>query len=364
MTSKIKKPVGMMLALLIAVSLFVFVTVTASTAVDTRSATGSAATDSFKVNLTSNLFKSDEATYYYSSKEGVPSTVTITCYMDVDRALKLQAAQFSISYDPACLTFDPDKNGEYDADEEEYDYSRMFPVADGVGDVDPRLDRHLIKFAAAKWDGFALKNGNELVPIATVVFDVAKGANGEANVSATVAACSLTNPRTEEDYVIFNVNGLQQDAFDFVTGGDPATLYAVIEPEGNEPTTEEPTTEEPTTEEPTTEEPTTEEPTTEEPTTEEPTTEEPTTEDNTVPAEDTTAPMEETTNVDGTAGTASTDATSAAGTTGASSTFDQSTPDSGSGGFVQTGNASMAVIILLVLTSATAGIWFVRKRYE
>ena len=168
--------------------------------------------------------------------------------------------------------------------------------------------------------------------------------------------------------------------------------------EPTEPTTEavEPTTapEEPTTapEEPTTapEEPTTapEEPTTapEEPTTapEEPTTapEEPTT----APEEPTTAPEETTTDVVETTTdvveptsdvvvepTSSTDATSE--TKGGKSTSDQatgdSTIDSGSGkidsgtnGAVQTGNASMAVIILLVLVSATGAIYFARKRVK
>ena len=154
--------------------------------------------------------------------------------------------------------------------------------------------------------------------------------------------------------------------------------------EPTEPTTEavEPTTEyvEPTTEyvEPTTEpvEPTTEpvEPTT---TPEEPTTapEEPTT----APEETTTDVVETTTDVvEPTSDvvvepTSSTDATSE--TKGGKSTSDQatgdSTIDSGSGkidsgtnGAVQTGNASMAVIILLVLVSATGAIYFARKRVK
>ena len=91
-------------------------------------------------------------------------------------------------------------------------------------------------------------------------------------------------------------------------------------------------------------------------------------EEGTTTAEDeTTTPVEEgSTNPDETAGTSSTDATSA---TRSSSTSDSSsTPDSGNGssngGFVQTGNASMAIIILLVLVSATAGIWFARKKVK
>ena len=92
-------------------------------------------------------------------------------------------------------------------------------------------------------------------------------------------------------------------------------------------------------------------------------------EETSTPEDETTTPVEEgTTNPDET-GTSSTDATSA---TRMSSTSDSpSTPDSSNGsgtgnngGFVQTGNASMAIIILLVLVSATAGIWFARKKVK
>ena len=62
--------------------------------------------------------------------------------------------------------------------------------------------------------------------------------------------------------------------------------------------------------------------------------------------------------------TSSTDATSAT-TPGGSTSDSGSTPDGGSNsGAVQTGNASMALIILLVLVSATAGIYFARKKVK
>ena len=138
--------------------------------------------------------------------------------------------------------------------------------------------------------------------------------------------------------------------------------------------TEEPTTVEPT-EEPTTvapEEPTTVAP--EEPTTVAP--EEPTTvapeettvapEETTVAPEETTVAPEEETTVEG-----STDATSsvkpATGDSTSDSTKDSSNGGSSNGGTngaVQTGNASMAIIILLVLISATGAIYFARKRVK
>ena len=255
--------------------------------------------DSLTVNATSNLFVPDQATYYYNSVEGVPETVTVTYYMDVDKALQLQAIQFGIFYDPEYLTFDPDKNGFYDDDIEEYNYNQMFPVAGELGDVNPITSENRIMFAIAKWDGLKLRKNGELVPIATATFDVVDGAKGVTDVNCKVAAAALTNPKTEEDYIIYNVNGLQQEAYDFVTGGDPSTLYAVIEPAGNTPVTEPATTEpveteEPTTEPVVTEEPTTEPVVTEEPTTEPVVTEEPTTEPEPQPS--TIAPMPTTVN--------------------------------------------------------------------
>jgi len=87
------------------------------------------------------------------------------------------------------------------------------------------------------------------------------------------------------------------------------------------------------------------------------------------PEETTAAPEETTVAPEETTAEAATDATSATGedTTNAAG-GNASTSDSASGssssGAVQTGSASMAIIILLVLVSATAGIYFTRKRRE
>ena len=222
--------------------------------------------DGFTVNATSNLF--GESSQHYAE---TPDTVTVTYYMNVDKALQLQAIQFGIFYDPEYLTFDPDKNGFYDEDIEEYNYNQMFPVAGELGDVNPITSENRIMFAIAKWDGLKLRKNGELVPIATATFDVVDGAKGETTVNCKVAAASLTNPKTEEDYIIYNVNGLQQEAYDFVTGGDPSTLYSALAAEGAEPVVE--TTVVDTTAAPETEPVVTEEPTTEPVATEEPTTE-------------------------------------------------------------------------------------------
>ena len=62
----------------------------------------------------------------------------------------------------------------------------------------------------------------------------------------------------------------------------------------------------------------------------------------------------------------STDATGATGTTVKPATSDttNTTGTTTNGGAVQTGNASMAVIILLVLVSACGVLYFTRKRVK
>ncbi len=116
--------------------------------------------------------------------------------------------------------------------------------------------------------------------------------------------------------------------------------------------------------------------TTEEPepesTTEEPepesTTEEPEPESTTEapqPESTTEAPVPGTTEQPGTASTDVTSVTDAPSTTNSSTSDSGSTPsDSGNNGAVQTGGVSMALIVLLVLVSGTAGIYFARKREE
>ena len=170
----------------------------------------------------------------------------------------------------------------------------------------------------------------------------------------TTEAPTTEEPTTEEPTT-------EEPTTEAATTEEPTTeAPATEEPTTEAPTTEEPTTEAPATEEPTTEAPATEEPTTEAPATEEPTTEEPTTEAPVTEEPTTEEPATEESTAEATAATSSTDATSA---TSSSSTSDSGNGGSSSGnGAVQTGNASMAIIILLVLVSATAGIYFARKR--
>ena len=149
---------------------------------------------------------------------------------------------------------------------------------------------------------------------------------------------------------------------------EPTTVEpTTVEPTTVEPTTVEPTTVEPTTVEPTTVEPTTVEPTTVEPTTVEPTTVEPTT---TAPVPTTTAPVPTTTEpvpttTEPVPTTTEPVPTATVAPTTSKATSDTATKDSTkttTNATVKTGDASMALIILLVLVSGTAAIFFARRR--
>ena len=150
---------------------------------------------------------------------------------------------------------------------------------------------------------------------------------------------------------------------------EPVTTEPVTtEPVTTEPVTTEPVTTEPVTTEPVTTEPVTTEPVTTEPVTTEPVTTEPATTEPATTAPATTAPAT-TAPATTVAPSTSTDATSASGattpTSKGQSTSDQTTvKPSTSTGAVQTGNASMALIILSVLISATAAVYFARKKIK
>ncbi len=198
-----------------------------------------------------------------------------------------------------------------------------------------------------------------------------------AEINDTVAGVVKANASNIYGYAVDADNAFINLTFKSLASGtvdttmtlDEFALVPVEEPTTEAPTTAEPTTEAPTTVEPTTEAPTTVEPTTEAPTTVEPTTEAPTTE----PVEPTTEapttePVEPTTVAPTTVEPTTLAPTTVAPTTVApttkKSTSDSATKDSSnsSNGTVKTGSASMAVIILLVLVSATAAIYFARRR--
>ena len=206
---------------------------------------------------------------------------------------------------------------------------------------------------------------------------------GTTNVDLNVVDLTLgkLNPETgkvdaNSEYAAVVNGDMANDLFDNINSD--AKVEAYVEPTTTEPATTEPTTVEPTTTEPATE-PTTVEPTTTEPATEptdapstEPTTTEPATEPTDAPATvPTDAPATDAPATDAPATVAPTtpDATSATQVaTKGQSTADTATPDTPANGTssnaVQTGNASMAVVILLALVSATGVVYFTRKRFN
>ena len=204
---------------------------------------------------------------------------------------------------------------------------------------------------------------------------------GKTNVDLNVVDLTLgkLNPATgtvdaDSEYEAVVNGDMANDLFDHINSD--AKVEAYVEPTTTEPTTTEPTTTEPATTEPTTTEPTTTEPATTEPATTEPTTTEPATEPTDAPTTEPTTvePATEPTDAPATDAPATVtpttpDATSATQVaTKGQSTADTATSDTPangtSGNAVQTGNASMAVVILLALVSATGVVYFTRKRFN
>lgn len=165
------------------------------------------------VNAVSNLWNTATKTY-----SETPDTVTVTYFADISvSTIRLQNIQFAVNYDKNYLTIDKAKNGVYDEDIADYDYSQAFPVANGVGDANFDLDSR-VKFAVTKWDGLRLSKNGELIPIATIVFDVVPGATGTTNVEMEFGVITFMDAKTEAEYVVHsNANGLDQTNYDYIT---------------------------------------------------------------------------------------------------------------------------------------------------
>ena len=180
---------------------------------------------------------------------------------------------------------------------------------------------------------------------------------GTTNVDLNVVDLTLgkLNPATgtvdaDSEYEAVVNGDMANDLFDHINSD--AKVEAYVEPTTTEPATEPTTTVEPATTEPATE-----------PTTVEPATTEPATEPTDAPS------TEPTTTEPATVAPTTPDATSATqAATKGQSTADTATSDTPANGTssnaVQTGNASMAVVILLALVSATGVVYFTRKRFN
>lgn len=310
------------------------------------------------VNAVSNYFPKATAEYKKSTNE-----VVVTYWMQ--SAKDVLDLQWYVTYDSKILSFS-DKN-------------TLDTVCPTIGDTAVMYSgvKNIVKYNATNLSLFNFTS--EETPFAQLVFDVkdfAVEAPAATTIDLTVEVLRVSelneetmrsDPKKEiilvDNSVVLNNEFTATADVRTRTELTPSTFIA---PETTEPTTEEPTTEEPTTVEPTTAEPTTEatEPTTDvtEPATEatEPTTEV------TEPATETTEATESTTEAEPTEEVSTTvspvtDATSATGTTASNATAETPVkPDNG--GAVQTGDASLAVIILSILIGATCVMFVLRKR--
>ena len=289
------------------------------------------AVDNLTINATSNICQANG-----SGTFNVGDKVSVYYLLDTKDA-QLEEVQWALTYDKNLLTLDS---------------LTMPEIADGM------VNMNDVSGNASNLALYDFAGGKKLVE---AVFTV--NGTGTTNVDLNVVDLTLgkLNPATgtvdaDSEYEAVVNGDMANDLFDHINSD--AKVEAYVEPTTTEPTTTEPATTEPATTEPATTEPTTVEPTTTEPTTVEPATE-PTDAPSTEPA--TTEPT--------TVVPTTPDATSATqAATKGQSTADTATSDTPANGTssnaVQTGNASMAVVILLALVSATGVVYFTRKRFN
>ena len=282
------------------------------------------AVDNLTINATSNICQANG-----SGTFNVGDKVSVYYLLDTKDA-QLEEVQWALTYDKNLLTLDS---------------LTMPEIADGM------VNMNDVSGNASNLALYDFAGGKKLVE---AVFTV--NGTGTTNVDLNVVDLTLgkLNPATgtvdaDSEYEAVVNGDMANDLFDHINSD--AKVEAYVEPTTTEPTTTEPTTTEPATTEPATTEPTSTEPTTTEPAATEPTTTEPAATEPTTVAP--TTP----------------DATSATqAATKGQSTADTATPDTPANGTssnaVQTGNASMAVVILLVLVSATGVVYFTRKKVK
>ena len=297
------------------------------------------AVDNLTINATSNICQANG-----SGTFNVGDKVSVYYLLDTKDA-QLEEVQWALTYDKNLLTLDS---------------LTMPEIADGM------VNMNDVSGNASNLALYDFAGGKKLVE---AVFTV--NGTGTTNVDLNVVDLTLgkLNPATgtvdaDSEYEAVVNGDMANDLFDHINSD--AKVEAYVEPTTTEPTTTEPATTEPTTTEPATTEPATTEPATTEPATTEPATTEPTSTEPTTtePAATEPAATEPTTVAPTTP-----DATSATqAATKGQSTADTATPDTPANGTssnaVQTGNASMAVVILLALVSATGVVYFTRKRFN
>ena len=234
----------------------------------------------------------------------VGDKVSVYYLLDTKDA-QLEEVQWALTYDKNLLTLDS---------------LTMPEIADGM------VNMNDVSGNASNLALYDFAGGKKLVE---AVFTV--NGTGTTNVDLNVVDLTLgkLNPATgtvdaDSEYEAVVNGDMANDLFDHINSD--AKVEAYVEPTTTEPTTTEPATTEPAATEPAATEPTTVAPTT----------------------PDATSATQAATKGQSTADTATSD-----------------TPANGtSSNAVQTGNASMAVVILLALVSATGVVYFTRKRFN
>ena len=302
------------------------------------------AVDNLTINATSNICQANG-----SGTFNVGDKVSVYYLLDTKDA-QLEEVQWALTYDKNLLTLDS---------------LTMPEIADGM------VNMNDVSGNASNLALYDFAGGKKLVE---AVFTV--NGTGTTNVDLNVVDLTLgkLNPATgtvdaDSEYEAVVNGDMANDLFDHINSD--AKVEAYVEPTTTEPTTTEPATTEPTTTEPATTEPATTEPATTEPATTEPATTEPTSTEPTTTEPAATEPTttEPAATEPTTVAPTTPDATSATqAATKGQSTADTATPDTPANGTssnaVQTGNASMAVVILLALVSATGVVYFTRKRFN
>ena len=263
------------------------------------------AVDNLTINATSNICQANG-----SGTFNVGDKVSVYYLLDTKDA-QLEEVQWALTYDKNLLTLDS---------------LTMPEIADGMVNMDD------VSGNASNLALYDFAGGKKLVE---AVFTV--NGTGTTNVDLNVVDLTLgkLNPATgtvdaDSEYEAVVNGDMANDLFDHINSD--AKVEAYVEPTTTEPATTEPATEP---------------------------TDAPTTEPTDAPATDAPATVAPTTP----------DATSATqAATKGQSTADTATSDTPANGTssnaVQTGNASMAVVILLALVSATGVVYFTRKRFN
>lgn len=274
----------------------------------------------------------DPANYTVNWNDGETKTVTVSYFLDTE--MDVLNTQWLLTYNPSSLTLK----------------SVSMPFATAGAMYNSNVEIGEVKGSCSNINLYEISAD---VPFVTATFDVV--ATGETLVDLHVEELTLSevDPATgatdesKETAVVMNGQVLAP-----ITANATITEVEVPTEPSTEPTTEEPT--EPSTD--ATDEPSTEEPT--EPSTD--ATDEPSTEE-TEPSTDATESTGSTDTTDAPATFEPTDATSA---TEATTVTSQSTVSNvpGNGNAVQTGDSSLAVIILSILIGSTAVMLILRKR--